>query len=82
MKNSIKIHRKSKHFLVTGTAAVIAVLFASTLLYLGAGRMFDYYIATDISEKLLAGVRPLSVAVCSGALGIEYFFKRKDTDKL
>lgn len=78
MKNLFKIHRNSKRLLVIGTASVIAMLIASTVFYLGAGRMFDYYTATDISEKLLAGVRPLSVTVCIGSLGTEYFFKRKD----
>lgn len=78
MKNSLKIHRSSKRFLIIGTAAVAIVLLASTLLYIGAGRLFDYYSATDISEKLLASVRPLSVTVCVGSIGIEYFFKRKD----
>lgn len=79
MKNHIKIHRNSKRFLIIGTAAVIAMLLASTVLYLGAGRLFDYYSATDISEKLLASVRPLSLTVCLGSVGTEYFFKRKDS---
>lgn len=78
MKNLIKIHRNSKRFLVIGTAAVTAMLIASTVLYLGAGRMFDYYAATDISEKLLAGVRPLSVTVCIGSLGTEYLFRKRN----
>lgn len=82
MKNSLKIHRKSKLLLIAGTAAVVTVLLASALLYFGAGRSFDYFIATDISEKLLAGVRPLSVAVCIGSLGTEYFLIRKDNDRL
>jgi hypothetical protein len=42
--------------------------------------MFDFHIAIDISEKLLAASRPISVTVCAGAIGIEYFFKRKETD--
>lgn len=78
MKNSIKIHRNSKRFLILGTVAVIAIILVSSVFHIGAGRFFDYYSATDISEKLLAGVRPLSVAVCAGSIGIEYFFKRKD----
>ena len=82
MKNSLKIHRKSRLLLLTGSVTIVAVLLISTVLYFGAGRGFDYFIATDISEKLLAGVRPLSVAVCVGSLGTEYFLKRKDIDKL
>lgn len=80
MKNAIKLHRGSKRFLIIGAAAVISVLLASTVLYLGAGRLFDYYSATDISERLLASVRPLSVTVCAGSVGMEYFLKRKDTE--
>lgn len=80
MKNTtLKIHRCSKRFLIIGAAAVIAILLASTVLYIGAGRIFDYYSATDISENLLASVRPLSVTVCAGSLGIEYFFKTKES---
>lgn len=78
MKSSFKIHRNSKRFIIAGTAAVVAILLISSILHFGAGRMFDYYSATDMSEKLLSGVRPLSVAVCAGSVGIEYFFKRKD----
>ncbi len=79
MKNHIKIHRNSKRFLIIGTVTVVIMLLASTVLYLGAGRLFDYYSATDISEKLLASVRPLSLTVCIGSVGTEYFFKRKDS---
>lgn len=78
MKNASKIHQGSKRFLITGTVTVILIILASTVLYIGAGRLFDYYIATDVSEKLLAASRPVSVAVCAGSVGIEYFFKRKE----
>lgn len=78
MKNSLKIHRNSKRLLIIGAAAIITMLVASTVLYLGAGRVFDYYPATDISEKLLASVRPLSLTVCAGSVGAEYFFRRKE----
>lgn len=78
MKNLFGIHRSSKRLLIIGIASVAAMLTASTVLYLGAGRMFDYYTATDISEKLLAGVRPLSVGICVGSIGTEYFFRRKE----
>lgn len=78
MKNVIRLHSISKRFLIIGVAAVITVLLASAVFHFGAGRMFEYYSATDISETLLAGVRPLSVAVCTGSVGIEYLMKRKD----
>lgn len=78
MKKAIKLHRISKRILIIGAAAVVSVLLASTVFHLGAGWLFDYYSATDISEMLLASVRPLSVTVCAGSVGIEYFLKRKD----
>ncbi len=78
MKKTIsQLHRGSKHILIIGIIAVAAVLIASTVLHIGAGRFFDYYSATDISEKLLTCVRPLSVSVCAGSLGTEYFLKNK-----
>lgn len=80
MKNAFKIHRSSKHFLIIGAAAVALIITASAVLYIGAGRLFDYHLATDISEKLLAASRPLSVTVCAGSVGIEYFFKQKDSE--
>ncbi len=78
MKNTLKIHTGAKRFLITGTVTVLLIIIVSTVLYIGAGRLFDYYIATDISEKLLAASRPVSVAVCAGSVGIEYFLKRKN----
>ncbi len=80
MKNTLKIHPGAKRFLISGTATVILIILASTVLYIGAGRLFDYYVATDISEKLLAASRPVSVAVCAGSVGIEYFLKRKHSE--
>ena len=77
MKNTLKIHTGAKRFLITGTVTVLLIIIVSAVLYIGAGRLFDYYIATDISEKLLAASRPVSVAVCAGSVGIEYFLKRK-----
>lgn len=78
MKNALKIHPGARRFLIAGTVTVIMIIIASTVLYIGAGRVFDYYLATEMSEKLLTASRPLSVTVCAGAVGIEYFFKRKD----
>lgn len=80
MKNTIKIHRNSKRFLIIGTAMVILIILASTVFYIGAGRLLDYHFATDISEKLLAASRPVSVTVCLGSVGIEYFLKKKSSE--
>ena len=54
------------------------MLAVSTVLYIGAGDWFDYYRAVDISEKLLAGVRPVSVGVCVGSLCLEYSARRRE----
>ena len=77
MKNTLKICPWAKRILVAGTVTVLTVILVSAVLYIGAGRMFDYYIATDISEKLLAASRPISVSVCAGSVSLEYFLKRK-----
>ena len=54
MKKLLKeINRGARRTLITGGALIAAVLAASVFLYLGAGRLFDYYGAMDISEKLL-----------------------------
>ena len=75
-----QLHKGSKHTLISGIAVIAIILVASTVLHMGAGRMFDYYSATDISEKVLASVRPISVAICVGSLGIEYISKNRKND--
>lgn len=72
------INRGARRTLISGGALIAAVLAASVFLYLGAGRFLDYYGAMNISEKLLASVRPLGVAVCAGSLGIEYSSRRRE----
>lgn len=79
MKKPLGIHHNSKRFLIIGSITVALIILTSTVLYIGAGRLFDYYLATDISEKLLAASRPVSVAVCGGSLSIEYFFKKNES---
>ncbi len=74
------IHRPARRIFFSGSAAVVLMLFASTLFYIGAGRFFDYFLSIEISEMLLEGVRPLSVAVCAGSLATEYFLKQKNID--
>lgn len=78
MKKIFKdIHRPARRVLVIGWLIVAAVLAASTVFYIGAGRAFDYYSAVEISGKLLASVRPLAIAVCASSLGLEYRAIRK-----
>lgn len=73
MKRIFKeIHRPARRVFVIGWLIVAAVLAASAVLYIGAGRVFDYYSSVEISEKLLASVRPLAIAVCALSLGLEY----------
>lgn len=71
------IHRPARRAFVIGWAVVAAVLAASTVLYIGAGRIFDYYSAVSLSEALLASVRPLSIAACGVSVSLEYRSKRK-----
>lgn len=73
-----QIHRPAKSTFVIGWIIVFAMLAASTVLYIGAGNLFDYYIAVDVSEKLLAGVRPVAVSVCLSSVALEYFSKNKE----
>lgn len=79
MKKILKnVHRPAKQALVIGWILIAIILIASTVLYIGAGGAFDYYSAVDLSEKLLAAVRPVSVAVFAVSTGIEYCSKRKN----
>ncbi len=78
MKNIFKgVHRPARRVFISGWSVVLTVLAASTVLYIGAGSLFDYYSAVEISESLLASVRPISVAVCVSSLGVEYYLRQK-----
>lgn len=78
MKEILKnADRNARRLLIIGWVIIAAMLAASTVLYIGAGDFFDYYSAIDISEKLLTGVRPVSVAVFAVSTGTEYCLKRK-----
>ncbi len=72
-----QIHRPAKGVFIVGWIIVFIMLAVSTVLYIGAGNIFDYYISVDISEKLLALVRPVCIAVCLSSLALEYFSKHK-----
>ena len=73
-----QIHRSSKTVLIIGWSIIVFMLAASTVLYIGAGNVFDYYSAVEVSEKLLASVRPVCLVVCASCLTIEYFIKKKN----
>lgn len=72
------LHRPTRRILIIGGLLTAAVVAASAFLYLGAGRLLDYYPCVDLSEKLLAASRPLGVAVCAGTLGSEYLAKQRE----
>lgn len=74
------IHRPAKRVLFIGALIIFFMLFVSTVLYIGAGVLFDYYSAVDLSESLLAGVRPASVAVSLGSLALEYTSRKREND--
>lgn len=72
------IHRPAKRVLFIGASIIFLMLIVSTVLYIGAGVLFDYYSAVDLSENLLAGVRPAAIAVSAGSLALEYSSRKKD----
>lgn len=74
------VHRSTKVTFALGEALVVFLLVVSTVFYFGAGRIFDYHFAIDVSEKLLESVRPLSVLVGVGSLGLEYYLRQKSPD--
>ena len=78
MKEIFKnIHRPTKLSLIIGWVIIAVIIAVSTVLYIGAGEVFDYYSAVSLSEKLLTAARPVSVAVFAASTGIEYCSKRK-----
>ena len=72
------LHRRTKVTVVVCWSAVILILTASAVLYIGAGGIFDYYTAVDLSEALLALCRPASVIAFLASLGCEYAAKQKN----
>ncbi len=73
-----RIHRPARHIFIIGAVSVTVMILISTILYIGAGRIFDYHSALGMSERLLALSRPVSVAVCAGSIGSEYFSQKKE----
>ena len=79
MKEILKnVHRPAKYVLIIGWIIIAAIIAASTVLYIGAGEVFDYYSAVNMSEKLLTSARPVSVAVFAASTGVEYCLKKKN----
>ncbi|MBR4858121.1 MAG: hypothetical protein IKU08_02925 [Clostridia bacterium] len=72
------LHRRTKITFAVCWTAVILILSASAVLYIGAGGIFDYYAAVDLSESLLALCRPASVIAFLASLGCEYAAKQKN----
>lgn len=78
MKEILKnVYRPAKYVFIIGWMIIAAIIAASTVLYIGAGEIFDYYSAVELSEKLLTSARPVSVAVFAVSTGIEYYSKKK-----
>ncbi len=72
------IHRPARRVFIIGAISVFVMIIVSAFLYIGAGRMFDYYSATVTSERLLALSRPVCIGVCTGSLGLEYFCQKNE----
>lgn len=70
------LHRRTKITVIVSWFAVILILLLSTVLYIGAGKIFDYYAAVDLSEILLSLCRPASVIALLTSLGSEYAAKK------
>ncbi len=73
------VHRPARRVMIIGGVTVVLVIAVSTVLYIGAGAVFDYYSAIEISEALLALSRPIAVAVCVISLLSEYRSKQKNS---
>ncbi|MBO5859219.1 MAG: hypothetical protein J6R20_05530 [Clostridia bacterium] len=77
MKNIFSsINPLSKHTLIFGGIAVMLTVAASVLIYFGSGILWDYYRGMYFANKLLECSRPLSVAVSTVSLCIEYRAKK------
>jgi len=74
-----QMSRSSKTVLTAGWITVVLMLAVSTILYIGAGDLFDYYSSVEISEKLLALVRPVCVSVSLASVALEYFIRQKSS---
>ncbi len=73
------VHRPARRVMIIGWITVALIVAVSTVLYIGAGAVFDYYSAIEISETLLAFSRPVAVAVCVVSLLSEYRSRQKES---
>lgn len=74
------IHLSARLILIIGGLLTVAAVAASALLHFGAGKIFDYYFAADLSERLLAASRPIGVISCCSALAAQYRKKQKENE--
>ncbi len=72
------IHPKTQKLAVAGLVLIACAVTASCVFYLGAGRVFDYYLAKDTAEVLLTASRPLCIGVCSLLLIVEHRLREKE----
>ena len=77
MKNILSaISPTSRYILLSGGVSVILTVAVSALMYFGAGIFIDYHRAMLLADKMLEYSRPMSVAVSTAALCLEYRAKR------
>lgn len=81
MKSIIaKLHPAARLIITLGGLATGGILIASCVLYFGAGSLFEYYPAIELSELLLTASRSIGVIVCVCALGAEYRCKQSKNE--
>lgn len=81
MKSIIdKLHPAARLIFTLGGLATAGILAASCVLYFGAGSLFEYYPAIELSELLLTASRSTGVIVCICAIGAEYRSKHTENE--
>lgn len=79
-KEGIALAKLTKRLLIAGGILVISLLTASTVTYIGAGTLFEYYAAMALSGTLLGYVRTAAVLLCAGALASEYTLRSRQNE--
>ncbi len=73
MKSIIKkLHTATRLIVTVGGLTTVGILIASCVFYFGAGNIFEYYPAIELSELLLTASRSLGVLACGCAIVAEY----------
>lgn len=73
MKSIIaKLHPAARLIFTLGGLTTAGILIASCVLHFGAGSLFEYYPAIELSELLLTASRSAGVIVCICAVVAEY----------